>query len=160
MWQRLLRVLQDLTRTYQTLQELTARKRKVLIAVELEQLDVLLVQEEGVVERIRRLEDERQHLMRELSGASQTIRPDMTTSELLEQAPAAVSTRLVAVHRDLGEVVKRVRASSEENEFFIRTALGAVNYQLNRLSGATVEQGYGQQGQEQVNHHQNFDFNA
>ncbi|MCR5559304.1 flagellar protein FlgN [Schwartzia sp. (in: firmicutes)] len=160
MWQELVKVLEALTEAYGQLLKIAQEKHAVLVMVQLEKLDKLLDVEQTIIDRIHKLEEERRGVLLKLCKSEKSLRPEMTMKEVTEISPAEYSPRLGELHKKLGDLVEKANQKSEENEFLIKSALGAVQYHLNRIGNSTVEPAYGQKGQEIVTQHKNFDFEA
>jgi hypothetical protein len=48
----------------------------------------------------------------------------------------------------------------DNNQVLAQSALNAVKFHLNKLSGATINPTYGKSGSEGITHEKNFDFKA
>lgn len=161
MWQRLASNLATIIKYYQALAELNEEKRKVLTFVDMQGLDKVVHHEEKIIADINKAEKLRQQIVRELAAADVKIQPDMKLVQMSYQCPDnALRERLLRLHAMLDELVKKVKQASENNEILIVAALNAVNFRLNKLGGVTVENRYGNHGQEQVSHARNLDFEA
>jgi len=160
MWKELVRVLDALTEAYSQLLKIAGAKRGVLVTVQLEKLEKLLEVEKTVIDRIHKLEDERRSVLLQLCKSEKSLLPEMSMKEVTEHSPTPYKVKLAELHEKLGELVKEAGQKSEENEFLIKSALGAVHYHLNRIGNSTVEPAYGQKGQEIVTRRKNFDFEA
>lgn len=161
MWQELAGNMALLIKHYQELLALNGEKRKVLVLVDIKALDKVLEKEQTVISAINKAENARQEILRELAAANADIRPDMRMVDLLHHCKNPQKReQLHKLHKILDKAVKDVQFATDNNAMIIRAALNAVNFKLNQLGGASVEQGYGQKGQEQVTHQKNFDFQA
>lgn len=160
MWQELVKVLEALTEAYERLLQIGQAKHAVLITVQLEKLEKLLDAEKMVIDRIHKLEAGRRTVLLKLCKSEKMLRPEMNMKEVTEHSPAPYKARLGDLHTKLGQLVDKTKQTGEENEFLIKSALGAVHYHLNRIGNSTVEPAYGQKGQEIVTRHKNFDFEA
>ena len=67
MWQELVKVLGKLADAYERLLELARRKRAALVAVDMEALERLIEEENGIIDEIQHLEFGRQQILGQLS---------------------------------------------------------------------------------------------
>ena len=160
MWQNLIQALKDLSDAYAALLSISGKKRAALVAVDLKGLEPIVEEEKQQLERIRVAEKRRQDALLALSGKIPSIHAATTMAEVEAACPAHIRPSLQALHKVLGERVRKAREAGGTNEFLIRHALGAVEYHLNRLSNSSIDPTYGQTGKESVTREKKFDFQA
>ena len=160
MWQNLIQALKELSDAYAALLDIETQKGGVLVAVNMKGLEALLGEEEQQLERIRVAEQSRQDALLALSKEIPSSHAAMTMAEVEAACPAHIRPSLQALHKVLGERVRKAREAGGTNEFLIRHALGAVEYHLNRLSNSSIDPTYGQTGKESVTREKKFDFKA
>ncbi|MBQ1511086.1 MAG: flagellar protein FlgN [Selenomonadaceae bacterium] len=161
MWQELMTVLQQLNKEYGALRSLGEEKHRLLVSVNLAELEGLLKKESQHAARIAEMEARRKKVLAKLAGLEKKLRPDMKMAELFS-AVSNPQTRasLEKVHKELSEQVEAVVRQNEINSILVHGALNAVNVKLNRVGGAKVEPAYGQGGKDVVSHRKNFEFRA
>lgn len=161
MWQKLASNMAFIIKQYQQLLALGKEKHKVLVAVDIKSLESVINREQEYITAVNKAEKTRQSIIKELSVTDVRISSSMKMYDVLQQCRDSVQKeQLEKLHIMLGQLVKEVNAVNEENTFLTKAALNAVNFKLNQLGGLSVEQGYGNRGQEQVSHQKNFDFRA
>lgn len=160
MWQELVKVLGKLADAYERLLELARRKRAALVAVDMEALERLIEEENGIIDEIQHLEFGRQQILGQLSRELPEFSDGATMEDVARHSPDDIRPWLNQLHKRLDEAVSRTKEAGEANEFLIRSALSAVKYHLNRLGNSVVEPAYGGKGEEVVSRQKNFDFRA
>lgn len=161
MWQELIKVLQQLNEEYRALRFLGEEKHRLLVTVNLAELERLLQKEDRHTANIAAAEKRRQEVLAKLAGLEKNLRPDMKMAELFSTVPnPQMRAALQKLHKQLDEQVEAVVRQNEVNSILVHGALRAVTAKLNQLGGATVEPVYGQGGTDVVSHRKNFDFNA
>ncbi len=149
MWQDLIDVLTKLCNAYDGLTKIGEKKRAALVTIDMDGLSKILDEEQIAAARIQALEKKRGAILNELSKSA---RPRITygrAEEFYHHAPTpAIEKKLLALHQLLTVNVEEA------------LELNAVNFHLNRLSGAAVEPTYGSKGGDIVTHQKKFDFRA
>jgi flagellar biosynthesis/type III secretory pathway chaperone len=161
MWQNLIETLDNLGEVYESLFNLGERKRTALVSIDAKSLSEILDEEHILIAKIQKLEQNRVELLKELSKSDKTITETTRATDFYRSAPSRViEQKLIAAHNRLSKNVERVMQLRENNQVLAQCALDAVQYQLNKLSGAAVEPTYSGTGSDIVSHKKNFDFNA
>ena len=161
MWQNLIDTLDKLGEVYDKLATLGEKKRSALVTINMEALAKVLDEEQLLAAKIQRLEKTRGELLTKLSKADITINEATKAKDFYRCAPTlAVEKRLIQLHDRLGRNVDRALKIRDNNQILAQCALDAVQVQLNKIGGATVEPTYGNKGGDVVTHKKNFDFKA
>lgn len=163
MWQQLIVLLGDLTKQYDILLKLAAKKHTALVTVDFQTVDLVRKAEEKTIAAIDGLEKGRLELLASLADAegSQEISPEINRRDLYRLAPEEVKKALLTAGNELSAKVEAVKEASDNNTLLLKSALQAVTYKLNRLSKTSVDQSYGPGGSESVTaHRKSFDFGA
>jgi flagellar biosynthesis/type III secretory pathway chaperone len=161
MWQKLADALEEVAGCYGQLIKLEQKKRGVLVAIDMKGLEAVTQQEKSVLEQIRRAEEKRKQALLKLTMTDPKLRPDMRMVETYLRCPSS-KTRLLLqkLHTRLTRLTQEAQEAQENNAILLHAALGAVNFQLNRIGGSEVSPAYGGHGQEQVMARKKFDFHA
>ena len=160
MWQKLIEVLKNLSTVYDELAKLGEKKRDTLVAVDMDGLAKILDHEQLIAAKIQNLEKQRGSILLELSKNNPAINSNVKAEDFYQTAPTPfVRKQLLAVHKQLTENVERTLKIRDNNQILAQSALNAVNFQLNRLSGAFIEPTYGTKGSI-VTHQKKFDYEA
>ena len=160
MWQKLIEVLKNLSTVYDELAKLGEKKRDTLVAVDMDGLSKILDHEQLLAAKIQKLEQQRGSILLELSKNNPTINSNIKAEDFYQTAPTPfVRKQLLAVHKQLTENVERTLKIRDNNQILAQSALNAVKFQLNRLSGAFIEPTYGTKGAI-VTHQKKFDYEA
>ncbi|MBQ5759248.1 MAG: flagellar export chaperone FlgN [Schwartzia sp.] len=163
MWQQLIVLLGDLTKQYDILLKLAAKKHTALVTVDFQTVDLVRKAEEKTIAAIDGLEKRRLELLAFLADAegSQEISPEINRRDLYRLAPEEVKKELLTAGNELSAKVEAVKEASDNNTLLLKSALQAVTYKLNRLSKTSVDQSYGPGGSESVTaHRKSLDFGA
>ena len=163
MWQQLIVLLGDLTKQYDILLKLAAKKHTALVTVDFQTVDLVRKAEEKTIAAIDGLEKRRLELLASLADAegSQEISPEINRRDLYRLAPEEVKKDLLTAGNELSAKVEAVKEASDNNTLLLKSALQAVTYKLNRLSKTSVDQSYGPGGSESVTaHRKSLDFGA
>lgn len=161
MWQDLIDVLTKLCNAYDGLTKIGEKKRAALVTIDMDGLSKILDEEQIAAARIQALEKKRGAILNELSKSA---RPRITygrAEEFYRHAPTpTIEKKLLALHQLLTVNVEEALELRDNNQILAQSALNAVNFHLNRLSGAAVEPTYGSKGGDIVSHQKKFDFKA
>lgn len=161
MWQNLIDILDKLGEVYDSLVTLGERKRAALVGIDIKSLSTVLDEEQLLIAKIQKLEQQRVALLRELSKENKNLTEATRAKDFYRSAPSRViEQKLCAAHNKLSKNVERAMQLKENNQILAQCALDAVQGQLNRLSGATVEPTYSGRGGDIVSHEKKFDFKA
>lgn len=160
MWQQLIEVLNKLCNVYDGLAKLGEKKRDALVAVDADALSKILDQEQIIAAKIQKLEQQRGAILIELSKNNPTVNADTKATDFYKTAPTQyVTKKLLEIHKQLTENVERTLKIRDNNQILAQTALDAVTFKLNRLSGAFIEPTYGTKGSI-VTHQKKLDYQA
>ena len=157
MWQDLMDVLGKICIVYDGLTKIEERKRDALVGIDMDGLSKILDEENLAAAKIQKLEQKRGSILQELA---KNYPPTQKAEDFYKNAPSlAVEKRLTDLHKKLSKKVESAVKLRDNNQILAQSALDAVKYHLNRLSGATVNSTYSKNGSE-VTHQKKFDFNA
>ena len=120
MWQELIDVLEEIQQGYQSMLELSRKKRAVLVAVDMKGLEQVVDLEEKVLSRIHKAEQHRQDVLRKLAAAEPEIQPDTKMAEVFGRAPSfAMADRLRKLHESLSKLIAEVQEAGDNNQVLI-----------------------------------------
>ena len=161
MWQNLIETLDKLCAAYDSLAALGERKRNALVGVDMKGLSDVLDAEQLTTAKIQKLEQRRVEILKNLSKENTNLTATTPAKDFYRSAPSpAVEKKLLQVHDRLSKSVDNAVKIRDNNRILAQCALDAVQGQLNRLSGATVEPTYSGRGGDVVTHQKKFDFRA
>lgn len=161
MWKDLLDILGKLEIAYRDAIPLLQDKKKALIGLNFDAIKDLSAKEKTLTEKIESLEKQRLEIFSNLAKQNSNITADMKLKDLFQLAPnKIIEQRLVYLQNSLTKNIEEVTELSSDTQVLANAALGAVQYHLNRLSGATVEPTYGKSGNDVVSRRKNYDFQA
>lgn len=157
MWQDLMDVLGKICVVYDSLKKIEEKKRDALVGIDMEGLSKILDEENLAAAKIQKLEQKRGSILQELA---KNYPPTQKAEDFYKNAPTlAIEKRLISLHKTLSKNVDSAVKLRDNNQILAQSALNAVQYHLNRLSGAAIDPTYGKGGTS-VTHQKNFDFNA
>lgn len=160
MWQEFIDVMSKLLETYKAMLRVSKDKRKVLVQVDMTALEDLLTKEQSLIAAVGKLEKEREIVLQKIAAAEHIIEPMAKMTDLFSLCSDKEAAVLKNIHEELNTIVAQVTENSATNELLISGALSAVNYNLNRLSDASVGSTYAAEGTETVLKTKKFDFKA
>lgn len=160
MWQEFIDVMSKLLTTYKAMLRVSKDKRKVLVQADITALEDLLTKEQSLVVTVGKLEKEREIVLQKIVTAEHIIEPTAKMADLFSLCSNKEAAVLKNIHEELNTIVAQVTENSATNELLISGALSAVNYNLNRLSDASVGNTYAAEGKETVLKTKKFDFRA
>ena len=161
MWQNLIETLDKLGEVYDKLVTLGEKKRSALVGIDMNALAKVLDEEQLLAAKIQKLEKKRGELLKNLSKADITVNEATKAKDFYRSAPSlAIEKRLIQLHERLGRNVDRALTIRDNNQILAQCALDAVQAQLNKIGGATIQPTYGNKGGNVVTNKKNFDFKA
>ena len=161
MWNELTEVFRKLTTAYGAAVSIGERKHAALVTVDMKSLEKILNEEQLIIAKIERLEKSRGAILAEMAKQNPMITAETKMEEFITLAPSRqIEDQLRALHKELSDKVDETVRLRDNNQILAQGALDAVNYHLNRLGGATVEQSYSKKGGNVVTHRKNFDYKA
>ena len=162
MWNAFTATLEELSRQYEKIRAVQEKKRKILVALDMEALEKLTAEEDFLARAVERLETDRLAHLANIAKGTPGVSAETNMEELALLAPTDAEHRTVLdASRRLSRIVKETKELSEANALLIEGALLAVNRQLGRIGGAVVDPVYGSGGGEQVRHlKKNLDYKA
>lgn len=162
MWNAFTATLEELSRQYEKIRAVQEKKRKILVALDMESLEKLTAEEDFLARAVERLETDRLAHLAHIAKATPGVSAETNMEELALLAPSdAVHRSVLAASRRLSKVVAETKELRDGNALLIEGALMAVNRQLGRIGGAVVDPVYGSGGTEQVRHlRKNLDYEA
>ena len=160
-WLELTEVFQKLTDAYESAIAIGKRKHAALVTIDMKSLSQILDEEQLLIAKIQRLENRRGSIFGQMAQSNPKITSETRMEEFIALAPSrAIAEQLRTLHRRLSANVEETIRLRDNNQILARGALDAVNFHLNRLGGATVEQTYSNKGGNVVTHRKNFNFKA
>lgn len=158
MWQDLMDTLGKICAVYDKLAEIEERKHNALVVIDMDGLAKILDEEQLAASKIQNLERKRGKIYQELAK-NVRVNENTKIEDFYKNAPSlAVEKRLLRLHKQLSTSVDNAIKLRDDNQILAKSALNAVQYHLNRLSGATVDN-YNDSGAN-VTHQKKFDFEA
>ena len=161
LWQDLTEVFIKLAGAYESAIALGKRKHAALVTIDMKELERILNEEQLLIAKIQRLEKKRGNILSQMAQSEPSITPEMKMEEFIALAPTrALEVQLRTLHRQLSANVDETMRLRDNNQILAQGALDAVNFHLNRLGGATVDQTYSNKGGTGVTYRKNFNFKA
>lgn len=159
MWQNLMDTLDKICAVYDKLAEIEERKHKALVVIDMESLAKILDEEQLAASKIQNLERKRGKIYQELAKNIR-VSEGMKAEDFYKNAPSlALEKRLLRLHKQLSKSVDNAVKLRDNNQILAQSALNAVQYHLNRLTGAAVNQNYSATGAN-ITHQKKFDYKA
>lgn len=160
MWQNLIDTLDKLGEIYNGFAQLGERKHSALVSVDMAGLSKILDEEQLLIAKLQKLEKRRVELLTNLSKSNTTVTETIRAEEFYRMAPPDEATKLIAAHKRLSKNIERALKLRDNNRVLAQCALDAVQSELNKLSGASVDPTYSAKGSDVVSHQKKYDFKA
>ena len=162
MWSSFTETLDRLYAQYEKIRTVQEKKRKLLVALDMAELEKLTAEEDFLARAVEQLEKQRLAQLAQIAQETPGVTAETTMTELALLAPTdAEHHAVLGASQRLSRIVKEAKELSEANALLIEGALLAVNRQLGRIGGAVVDPVYGSGGGEQVRHlKKNLDYKA
>ncbi len=161
LWQNLTEVFIKLTDAYESAIALGKRKHAALVNIDMKELSRILDEEQLLISKIQRLENRRGKILSQMAQSDPRVTPETRMEEFIASAPTrAIEEQLRTLHRQLSANVEETIRLRDNNQILAQGALDAVNFHLNRIGGATVDQTYSNKGGTGVTYRKNFNFKA
>lgn len=131
--ENLISILQEETKMYQELLELSIRKTPIIVSGELENLQKITDEEQAIVAKINYLDTQREEVTKDIANV---LNKDVTKLKLadivamLEQRPAE-QKQLAQVHDELKVILKNMASVNEQNRELIQSSLELVEFDMN-----------------------------
>ena len=120
---------------YRDLLQLARRKKDILVAGKVQELDKLLGVEQALLLRARQLEEERLSLL-EGVGAELNMDPgELTREHLFSRFTAAEKEEAERQEQELREILKQLQEENQLNQQLIQQALDFIEFSRGLLSG-------------------------
>lgn len=159
MWQNLVDTLGKICVVYNNLAKIEERKHNALVVIDMDSLAKILDEEQLAAAKIQKLEKERGAIYKKLAGGL-NVSENIKAEDFYKYAPSlAVEKRLLQLHKQLSRAVDVAIKLRDNNQLLAQSALNAVRYHLNRLSGASSNN-YDSSGSDIVSHNKKFEFKA
>ncbi|MDI9567671.1 MAG: flagellar export chaperone FlgN [Bacillota bacterium] len=120
---------------YRDLLQLARRKKDILVAGKVQELDKLLGVEQALLLRARQLEEERLSLL-EGVGAELNMEPgELTREHLFSRQSAGEREEFARLEEDLREILAQLQEENQLNQQLIQQALDFIEFSRGLLSG-------------------------
>ena len=147
MWEKLVTVLTAMLANYKQLLELSRCKRDILVTVQTKELEALTRQEELLIIKLGKLDQERQVVLTDIAAAYSVNREDLTIKKLGKMADLPVSAKIEALGEEFTQITQKLTDVNKLNTRLIQQSLDFVNYNLNILTQNCVGSTYQPKGQ-------------
>jgi len=141
-FQELIDHLEGIEELYKQMLELSGRKQKELVKGNLEQIEVFTKEEENLIYKAGRLEEQRyEHTGRLISHFQ--LKEDATLKELIEIAPKEAKDKLQTLLESMGQLIFEIDKLNQENISLIQQFLRFINITVDMLSKPNDPATYG-----------------
>lgn len=133
--ENLISVLEEETKAYKELLELSMKKTPIIVSGDLAGLQKITDEEQSIVAKVNRLDGKREEVTKDIANV---LNKDVTKLKLvdiiqmLSQRPVE-QKQLAAVHDTLREIVGQMTRVNEQNRELIQSSLEMVEFDLNLI---------------------------
>ncbi len=142
MWDNLISLMAELVAVYQTILENSRKKKQVIIAADVEELDRLIKQEEAVILQIGKQEAMKNKLTLDLAAAYGIPPEELTLDKVKSLADAETAAKLQKLEDALVAIINELAPLNRLNAELLQQSLNFVNYNLNLLTHNSVGPNY------------------
>lgn len=159
-YQKLVQNLEELTRLYRLLLDLVRKEKEYLIAADIDNLDLLNIEKENLIAKIRSQDSARDRYAKEFANL---IGGDSTHPRLMDLAKLLVGTdaekKLRTFHSMLEMLVSRVSGLNKENQVYAESALSTLNGAMTNVKDTLAgSKTYARKGQMEYGPHKSGNF--
>lgn len=133
--EELINILDKERMAYESLLKLSMDKTPVIISADLETLQKITDDEQGVVNQINALDRKRQEQMKDIANVINKDVNSLKLTDLIDMLKArpAEQNKLAEVHDKLTDVIVQMKRVNEQNRELIENSLEMVQFDLNVL---------------------------
>jgi len=147
LWENLIFKLTEILTLYQSLLELSKRKKDILISADAQELDSIIRQEQSIILKLGEFEKERQNVIKQIGDLHNVKADHLTLSQVLKLADEDSAKRLGHLGDSLKTIGTEITELNNINTQLIKQALHFVNYSINILARTVADSTYAPQGQ-------------
>ncbi len=134
LFQELGNTLEKIQGVFQELLRITMEKQKQLVLGNIQEIERLTHEEEGLVFSAGSLENERYKLARQLINDFQ-LQEGATLTDIIQVAPEAEKSRLQLLQEDMRKLADKIDKVNQENILLIEQSLKFINFTVDVLTG-------------------------
>lgn len=135
-WEDIIGVLNEIAECYLRMTALAEEKRDALVNVKVDNINVLIGKEEGIIKEINILERKRQELVDQIAKDGNWTDEKIKLLDLVERAPEEYSEQMKEVGQRLADIVMQIALLNGINNNLLKQAMGIIEYNINILSRA------------------------
>jgi flagellar biosynthesis/type III secretory pathway chaperone len=138
----MLDILQKQTDFYRQLLSLANEKKPVLIKGNIIRLEAITKEEESLIIKVGRLEEQRQALHKALAGHFAVAPEELSISELISRVNEPSKTKLTKIFAEINVIIGQIVEVNHTNNELINSSLEFVNFSLNLLTSHSTTPSY------------------
>lgn len=123
---------------YRDLLNLARKKKDILVAGQVQELDKLLAAEHALILRAGRLEEERLSLVKDLAAQRELDAGEITLGHLIEGLEEPEQSRARELAGELRELLAELQAENRLNQQLIRQSLDFIEFSLGLFSAKSA----------------------
>ncbi len=128
-WVELKKILEAIREAGKNLVSVIGNLRKTIMERDIEGLELLIEEQESIKRHIALLEKQRANLCRIISE-HYIGRQDLLFPDLLEYVPAAMQAEFISLHRELKELLAKIKRETRINRYVLNTILKYISDQI------------------------------
>lgn len=148
LWEKLIAVLNDILNLYQAVLELATRKRAVLVAADVKELEAITKQEEALILQIGKLEKLRAEMLSRIAAGNKINSGKLTLTQIKQFADEKTAEQLAKLGESLKNVAGELAELNGINTQLIKQAIFFVDCNMNILARNVADPVYVPHGQE------------
>lgn len=128
---RLADILKDEIKCHEDLLAFAYKKERVIINNNVDELKAITLSEEKIIGAIKEHEEDRTALVKGLAKAFSESPKKFTLGFLIEKLDSDIALEFKMIHRELVDLLKKLKRMNERNSRLIKTSLELVSYSMN-----------------------------
>lgn len=138
--EELINTLEQENEVYQQLIPISEEKTKIIVRNDLDELQKIVVKEQGMVEQINLLEKKREEVILNIGtviGKDPKLLTVQVVSELLEKQPKE-QRKLNEIHDNLKNTIQRLIKINNHNKSLIKQSLDMIEFNMNFIQSTRM----------------------
>ncbi len=144
--QPLLQVMSQEKDIHRVLLDISTQKKDVLIYNDVSALNGIVLREEGLVQRARELETQRQRITQVIAGDLGIEQKDLTFAQVIKLCDEPLKREFAALKSELSDIVTSLGQANEANKKLIKTHLDYTSFCIRLLTDAGEGYTYNSKG--------------
>lgn len=154
--EKLMHVLAQEASVYEDILAISKKKRDIIVAGKVSELESITKVEQSMVLGMHRLEEMREKALEEISAELGMKPDDARVSTLVERLAESAALKLKEWQGKMEGILDELRETNKLNSRLIRNSLEYMDFSINLMAAAGGDNNYGQSGRMNVGKNRNL----